>query len=205
MEAEIGPLAQAEAARASRMLARAFADDPIITHFLDDPVRRQIAIPAFFEGVLEEMLPSGQVFAAQVDDRIAGVAAWLPPEPRDPEPAALARAQQSQGTVRAMFPGAADALYDGFERLAADHPHEAHWYLAFVGVDPSAQGHGLGRALMAPALAAADAARVLCYLETPFPRTHAFYERLGFIKRAELFAFNGPPHGVWAFVRTPPS
>ena len=56
---------------------------------------------------------------------------------------------------------------------------------------------------MAPALAAADAARVICYLETPFPRTHAFYERLGFERQAELFVFTGAPQGIWAFVRRP--
>jgi hypothetical protein len=44
----------------------------------------------------------------------------------------------------------------------------------------SRQGAGIGDALLQPAVAEADRAGVLCYLETPFPRTHAFYQRLGF-------------------------
>ena len=59
------------------------------------------------------------------------------------------------------------------------HPADPHWYLAFVGVEPTIQSHGIGRTLLAPVLKLADQTETLCYLETPFPRTHEFYERLG--------------------------
>jgi hypothetical protein len=45
------------------LLAHAFAEDPIITYFLYDRLRRRIAFPAFFRAVLEEMVSIGGVGA----------------------------------------------------------------------------------------------------------------------------------------------
>jgi len=50
----VSTLTRGESGQASRLLARAFAEDPIITHFLYDRVRRRIAFPAFFHAVIEE-------------------------------------------------------------------------------------------------------------------------------------------------------
>jgi GNAT superfamily N-acetyltransferase len=185
------------------LLARAFAEDPIITHYLDDPVRRAVAFPAFFEAVLEELLPSNAILAARSGDDLLGVAAWLPPQPEEPDDAARARAQRAQRIVQTMFPLSSRDLYDGFAALEAFHPEEPHWYLAFVGVEPSSQGRGIGQALLAPVLSVADETKTVCYLETPFPETHGYYEALGFTRHAEHHAFTGAPQGVVAFIRRP--
>ena len=63
-------------------------------------------------------------------------------------------------------------------------PNDA-WYLSIVGILPSAQGRGLGAALLAPTLAEASDAHVCCYLETFGDRNLGFYERLGFRPAAE--------------------
>jgi GNAT superfamily N-acetyltransferase len=83
------------------------------------------------------------------------------------------------------------------------HPAAPHWYLAFVGIEPSFQSHGIGQTLLAPVLKNADQTETLCYLETPFPRTHTFYERLGFVRQSELNPFTGAPRGALAFLREP--
>ena len=90
----------------------------------------------------------------------------------------------------------------GFGQLEAGHPADPHWYLFFVGVDPSCQGQRIGEQLLVPVLRAADAANTLCYLETPFPRTHAFYQRLGFEIRTEGHPFAGAPT-LWTMLRSP--
>jgi GNAT superfamily N-acetyltransferase len=82
-------------------------------------------------------------------------------------------------------------LLAGFRELERLHPPEPHWYLAFAGVDPARQGKGIGDALLQPVLAEADRAGLLCYLETPFPRTHAFYQRLGFKTSSTVRPFLG--------------
>jgi predicted acetyltransferase len=102
--------------------------------------------------------------------------------------------------VRALFPGAAPRLHAGFEALAASHPPEPHWYLAFVGIDPAQQRRGLGRTILAPVLARADADAIPCYLETPFPDTRAFYKTLGFDETDELHPVAAAPP-IWTMTR----
>ena len=205
MQVTISALGDGDLVAASQLLAHAFAEDPIITHYLHDPVRRAVAFPAFFEGVLEELFPSAQVFAARSGIDLVGVAAWLPPEPVKPDDAARARAHRSQRIVQTMFPLTSGALFEGFAALEELHPVEPHWYLAFVGIGPDVQSRGLGRDLLAPVLNVADETKTMCYLETPFPGTHAFYERLGFTRHAEYSPFAGAPQAVATFVRPPPS
>ncbi|MDQ3418909.1 MAG: GNAT family N-acetyltransferase, partial [Acidobacteriota bacterium] len=48
-----------------------------------------------------------------------------------------------------------------------------------VGIEPTAQGLGLGRALLAPILEEARRDRLPCYLETAQPNNVPFYEHLG--------------------------
>jgi GNAT superfamily N-acetyltransferase len=200
MHINIGHLSRQSSGRASRLLTHAFAQDPIITHFFHDRLRRRIAFPAFFRAVLEELLPSGQIYAAHHNGDLAGVAAWVPPGGAAPNAAAQRAAGQYQRLVHLMFPRAAQGLFRGFAALEHAHPAEPHWYLAFVGVDPAMQNRGIGQQLLAPVLKIADETSTLCYLETPFPRTHAFYERLGFVRHAE-HPFIGAPQGVVTFLR----
>ena len=200
---DIGQLRGAESARASRLLARAFAEDPVITHFLYDPLRRLIAYPAFFRAVLEELLPCGHVYAARDRDDLIGVAAWKPADAPPPAPATRAVIERQLRLIRLLFPRASQGLFQGFAALEHVHPAHPHWYLAFVGIEPAIQSRGIGRALLAPVLENADRTHALCYLETPFPRTHSFYERLGFTRHAEHSPFIGAPQGVVAFLRRP--
>jgi GNAT superfamily N-acetyltransferase len=106
--------------------------------------------------------------------------------------------------VRALYPRAARELFDGFANLERLHPSMPHWYLMFVGIDVGLQSQGLGSRLLAPVLQRADSAGTLCYLETPFRRTHAFYERLGFELTSESHPFRGAP-SLWTMIRKPRS
>jgi ribosomal protein S18 acetylase RimI-like enzyme len=77
-----------------------------------------------------------------------------------------------------------------------------HWYLYYVGVTPSQQGHGIGSALLASLLARADAEALPCYLETGVARNVGFYERHGFQVVAEgALPREGPR--LWAMLQAP--
>jgi len=203
MGVTVRELSRHECGQASRLLARAFDEDPIITYFLHGRHRRRIAFPAFFRAVLEEMLPSGHLYAAHSDGQLIGAAAWLPPDAAEPDADARRAAARQRGIVRMMFPRASQRLFDGFAAMEHFHPSEPHWYLAFVGIEPVVQSRGVGGVLLSPVLTIADHTKTLCYLETPFPRTHAFYERLGFVRHAEHNPWAGAPQGAVTFLRKP--
>lgn len=57
----------------------------------------------------------------------------------------------------------------------AHHPDEPHWYLATLGTDPSAQGRGIGSALLADVLERCDREATPAYLETETEANVAFY------------------------------
>jgi GNAT superfamily N-acetyltransferase len=204
MHVTIGRLSSSECRLASNLLGRAFAEDPIITWFLRGRLRCRIAFPAFFRAVLIEMLSSGHIYTANGDGKLIGVAAWRPPHYEEAEPGARRSAARQRALVRMLFPRASQGLFAGFAAMEQFHPAEAHWYLAFVGVEPTLQSRGIGQSLLTPVLRLADQARVPCYLETPFPRTYKFYERLGFVRREELNPW-GAPQGVVSFLRQPVS
>jgi GNAT superfamily N-acetyltransferase len=188
----VRPLRPGEIGKASRLLGRAFAPDPFIAHVFGSPWRRRLAYPPFFRAGMYES--ATESYALELDGELAGVAVWVPPEPG---PGRRARARVNRAAVRLLFPRAAPRLFAVFEELGRLHPHEPHWYLFFVGLEPRHQGKGLGAELLAPVL---EKAETLCYLETPFEGTHPFYRRLGFEVSAELHPLAGAPP-VWTMTR----
>ena len=61
-----------------------------------------------------------------------------------------------------------------------------HLYLWVLGVDPEAQGRGIGRALLQDVIGRAEAQRVPVYLETATQANVAMYRRFGFQPFGEL-------------------
>jgi GNAT superfamily N-acetyltransferase len=198
MEVDVNLLGRREVAGGARLLARAFAADPVIGYYLAEGWRQRLGFRAFFRAAVCESMPHGAVYAARIGRDLVGVAAWLPPDP--PEIPSNRRARWSTATVRALYPATGGRLFAGFGGLEALHPSEPHWYLVFVGVEPALQGSGIGEALLSPVLDRADVDGVLCYLETPFDETHSFYERLGFKIRSESRPFEAPTP-IWTMTR----
>jgi len=85
--------------------------------------------------------------------------------------------------ARAKHPG---DLLSTFEKMEQSQLEEPHWYLPVIGVDPSAQGTGLGGALMRHALARCDEEGAPAYLESSNPRNISLYERHGLEVMGEI-------------------
>ena len=105
-------------------------------------------------------------------------------------------------TSRPAWPSAITARWNQFEsripgftaRLAAydrictaHEPGEAHYYLGVIGVDPTLQGQGGGRAMLDAfcARSSADPASRGVYLDTANPASLQFYYNNGFELRGE--------------------
>jgi ribosomal protein S18 acetylase RimI-like enzyme len=83
-------------------------------------------------------------------------------------------------------------LLGTFEQMGRWHPDEPCWYLAMIGVEPNAQGRGLGGALLRQAVARCDEEGALAYLESSNPRNISLYERHGFEAMGEIRVGAGP-------------
>src|SRR5262249_15531814 len=165
---------------AAEVLARACHADPPVVYFLPDPGRRAAVLPGFFERSVRHGQLFGEVHGPAA--RLEAIAIWLPPGRTDVTPE---RARRSGlDTLADVFDGKGFARLSRFLAQTADLHQRAmpgpHWYLAFLGVEPGAQGRGLGGTLIAPGLARAGREGAACYLETFQARTVPFYQRHGF-------------------------
>lgn len=91
--------------------------------------------------------------------------------------------------------------------MQKEHPKTPHLYLFAIGTRKAARGKGLGKALMAPVLAAADRDRLPCYLENSNPANTGFYRSREF-ERMKLFEAGpgGPPlEAMWREPRGGPA
>jgi ribosomal protein S18 acetylase RimI-like enzyme len=176
-------------------LSRAFDDDPVMEWLFPNSRKRPRWTNTFFEVRLRQLIRQDEVWA--VGDS-SGAALWAQPDrwklSAGETAVMLGRIMLGVGrrTVRGLR---------GLTLIEEHHPHEPHWYLAVLGVDPVAQGSGLGSALLAPVLRACDEDGVGAYLESSKERNIAFYSRHGFKVTEEVRMPKGPP--VWLMWRDP--
>lgn len=182
--------------KASEVLARAFADDPLVLW----PMRSDIDP---YEGVLLQLEPLARGYAEigvlWECDGDAGVAAWLPPGMADRVAPLWDAAKSELGSV---FDDDGVRYSAQWDWMAEHVPDEPAWFLDIVGVDPAAQGSGVGSALVAHGIERSQADGHPAFLETSIERNVAYYERFGFRVLEEGDAPLGGPH-VWFMRRDP--
>jgi GNAT superfamily N-acetyltransferase len=186
-----------EVPQLSRVLARAFDDDPVSCHLLPPTVRRREDRLARFMGL--SVKGSVRLGCAWTTATLDGAALWRPPG-RWRVPAG----EVLLGTptlLRALGTRARAAL--AILRVIEDrHPSAPHWYLEVLGTEPARQGRGIGGAMMAPMLERCDAEGVPAYLESSKERNLPYYERYGFRVTGELTLPKSGPT-VWLMWREP--
>lgn len=197
----VRPLRREELGAAAQVLARAFLDDPGFQYALPERPRRHRDLAWLYRGVLRAAwLRGGHVDA--VGSGPDAVALWLDITGPYDEPlfdllrAGLAPTPLVLG-LRATrrLSSLSAAMIDLHRR----HAPRIHVYLQLVGVEPTAQGRGLGSTLLTTGLARADATRRAVYLETETARNLPLYERFGFEVRERVETIPGVP--LWSLVR----
>ena len=192
---EVGVIARRDAPPVARMLARAFADDPVLAWSLPRSARRQACGQDHFAAILDLYRPKGHVYA---DSQLRSAALWAPPEAPQVSPAQLLRLlPRLAGLYRHRLP----LVLAGLIRVQRRQPVEPFWYLAYLGTDPDHQGEGLASAVMAPVLTRCDRDQQPAYLEASKPELIPLYEHYGFEVTQEIRLPAGPP--VWGMWRRP--
>jgi ribosomal protein S18 acetylase RimI-like enzyme len=181
------------------VLSHAFAEDPLVRWFLPPREGGADRLARFFRVTLaRDVLPYGEAHVAEHDGAIVGAALW-----RRPGEWNTTGRRQLLDLPWWLGVFGRDLLRagTGLDTMKAVHPVAPHWYLPTIGVDPGAQGLGVGSALLEVILRRCDADRTPAYLESSKSRNIGFYERHGFTVSEERRLPNGPP--FWPMWRDP--
>jgi ribosomal protein S18 acetylase RimI-like enzyme len=158
-------------------------------------------VPRFMGAAVRYALADGEVWTNQA---VSAVALWLPPGKTSQTIGGMLRARMLHVPLTFGWSGLRRFIpLAGYtDRLHRRVAPPMHWYLWIMGVDPPAQGRGIGRALLEPVLVRADQTSVVCYLDSFNPRSLPFYERLGFVV-AEEGRLPKAALALWAMTRQP--
>ena len=178
------PVREGDRTRAFDTLVLAFSADPVERWLYPEARHYLASFPAFLSAF------GGAAFAEETVWSLgdfSAVALWLPP----------GAGPNGEAIVAVLSSTVAPTLHeDAFSVLGQmdeAHPSFPHWYLPWFGVDPALQGRGVGGELMIHCLRVVDEDHLPSYLETPNPRSIAFYERYGFEVTGEARAGACPP------------
>ncbi|MBN8610507.1 MAG: GNAT family N-acetyltransferase [Deltaproteobacteria bacterium] len=189
-------------AETARALGAAFADDPAIQYLLG---KRDLRGSQWCmrQGV-RLAIAHGIGFVACEGGRVLGGSFWVPP---GVSPLGSTIHQLKIGGWEAPFflgvGGTARELWreEDLAKRFAKHLATPSWYLDLLGVDPAAQGKGLGKTLVASMLERADREAVGVVLVTHKKSNVDYYRCLGFEVLSDE-TLRGIPTG-WTMRREP--
>ena len=184
-----------DAVAMSRTLANAFHDDPVFGWCMPDAHQREKHLPAWFRVVVDALLVHEETYCT---DDAAGAALWVPA-------GATPMTEEQKAHLGAITADLGEAVLGRIAALTglmeANHPHDPHLYLWFLGVHASRQGQGWGGRLLDSRLVRSDEQSVPSYLEATTERNRTLYERHGFEVVGELSIEGSPP--MWQMWRDP--
>jgi GNAT superfamily N-acetyltransferase len=179
----------------TRMLARSFDNDPLMTWMFPEAYSRRSRLPRLFDALVRTALPLREVYTTEA---VRGGAIWNPPGTFPLGWRTNARMGLTMARLlRGRFPHCAAGLM----YFDTHHPREPHWYLQMLGTDPQWQSKGVGSALLSRVLERCDSTGERVYLEASKEDNIAFYARHGFVVKEDMKVPRGPT--VWAMWRDP--
>jgi GNAT superfamily N-acetyltransferase len=180
--------------RAIASLTLAFSCDPVMRWGWPDPEQYLTYWPQIADAFGGRAFDHGTAHGLE---NCVAIALWLPPgvEPDTETVMELMRESMNDQTF--------EDINGVFEQMDKLHPTDDLWYLPLTGVDPVAQGRGLGSTLLRHALETCDNDGLPAYLEATSPRNRNLYARHGFNIVEIIQAGTSPP--LWAMLREPVS
>ena len=184
-------LAAADLPEAAAVLARAFAEAPVLTFLLGPGRGREIEL--IFGALCRDAQRAGLVEGVRDGGRLTAAAVWLAPGAHPTPWRREARMAPAWLRLATMHPRAIPRLLKATHALDALHPHAPHWFLSLLGTEPALQGRGLGRALVEQGVRRAEEGGNPVHLDTDLPENVAWYRRFGFEVSDEVRVMPGAP------------
>ena len=198
-EIELRPAKRADVRSMSKVLARAFYDDPVMMYMLPEAKSRTKALPPMFAALARHhFLRRGGSEVASRSGGLGGATLWDPPGQRK---STRWESLRMLPTLAWYFRSRSRQTQILGEVMEESHPEEPHWYLMVIGSDPSVRGAGFGQALMRSRLDRCDGERAPAYLEASKEELIPYYSRFGFEQIGEIQIPDGPK--MWPMWRMP--
>lgn len=198
----VRPATEADIDACAAVLSRAFQDDPGTMLVEPDDERRRDAFRPFFRTFIAASIADGADIIVPADE-VNGVASWFGPDAHGPREESMVANGLLE--VLARFgddaTGRLGAMTGELEARHARLMSGQHLRLEFYGVDPDAQGRGIGVALAEHGHRRADELGLPCYLETFTEKNVRFYQRRGYRVSETFTVGDGVP--VYAMRREP--
>lgn len=166
--------------RAAAAMARAFERDEHTVGLLP-PDRTPERLEALLQAAAREAIDAGPHAVGAIEDgtgAVLGVALWYAP---NTSPSRLSVARNVPSYARAFGSRLPYGLRTSWSE-ERHRPKMPHWYLAWLGSAPEAQGSGVGRALVEYGLERADTEGVGAYVESSSRANVAYYGKFGFVE-----------------------
>jgi ribosomal protein S18 acetylase RimI-like enzyme len=173
--AEIRRIRSGERAAALETMVAAFRRDPQLRWWFPGEAEYDESAPEFFGVLLDTRIEGGEVWVA---DGGLAVAMWVPPGGNLLGPELVSARYGAMLTN--LSASASERVVRTDEAVDRLLPAGAHWYLGVLACHPERHRRGLGWAVAAPVLAAADRAGLPVVLETSSRANVGYYTRRGF-------------------------
>ncbi len=198
-DVELRSIARADVRSLSKVLARAFYDDPVMMYMLPDDGARAKALPPMFGALTRHhFLSRGGSQVAGRGGEIRAATLWDPPGQRK---SSRWESLRMMPALAWYFRSRAKQTQILGEVMEEAHPEEPHWYLMVIGSDPAVRGAGFGQALMNSGLDRSDGERAPAYLEASKEELISYYSRFGFEQIGVIQIPDGPK--MWPMWRAP--
>lgn len=161
----------------------AFSSDPTARWMYPSAQQYLRSFPDFVRTFVARAFDSKTVYYSNT---YSGAAFWFPPQ-TEPDNEAVGTFLQQTICFQQQ-----EEIFTVLEQMGSYHPHEPHWYLGILGVEPTQQKKGYGSALMKPTLEKCDRDGTIAYLESSNPTNIGFYEKHRFEVIGKIQAGKSP-------------
>jgi len=177
----------------ARVLAEAFAEDPVFLWAMPKASTRLADATAFFTFYLRRVNPQCREVFATSDRSAVAVVSSVDLSDR--------KRFQSSGETPALL-NAKSSVADYFRWIETFRPRVDHRYLEFIGILPAYHSKGRGSVLLGHLLSMADRQGLPFWCWSSNPRNLPYYYRLGFVAGPEL-RWNDETPAVTPLLREP--
>ena len=199
---ELIKLRKGDIEQASKVMGRAFQNDPIIAYAYPNENDRKSKTPYVYEFLLSYFVRYAEVYATS--KYLEGIAVWQRHEYKK-----LNMSFWQIFISGAMWPAfkmgmnvgkRMQPFFEYIENKRWELVPYPHWYLMAIGVDPKYQGKGCASKLIKTMLTRIGKEGLPCYLETETEKNVALYQHFDF-KVIEEFIVPDTELKLWAMLR----